>query len=239
MLTLQTANEVLHNAGFPSDPKSATGEYVCLTVTDTGTGMSREVMEHIFEPFFTTKNVGKGTGLGLATVFGIVKQNRGFIGVSSAPRQSASFRIYLPRATVDADTRQPETIEARPPRGLETILLVEDEAAMLQLGTRILKALGYDVLPAHSPVEAMRVAAERAGTFHLLITDVIMPEMNGRELAGKIVGKNPGLKCLYISGYSADLIASRGVLEAGARIVQKPFTVKGLAEAVRRALDGR
>ena len=159
------------------------GEYVLLTVSDTGAGMSREIIEKIFEPFFTTKELGKGTGLGLSTVYGIVKQNDGFIYVASEPGKGTTFKIYLPRYKGETAQVPSEEAAGKRPTGTETILLVEDDEAILNLSKMILEKLGYTVLAAHTPVHAIRLVEEHPGDLHLLITDVVMPEMNGRELA--------------------------------------------------------
>jgi len=191
----------------------------------------------IFEPFFITKGVGKGTGLGLSTVYGIVKQNNGFINVYSEPENGTTIRVYLPRHTGETTQAGPErTLEIPPSRG-ETVLLVEDDGSILELGRRILVDLGYTVLTAITPGEAMALAREHAGTIHLLITDVVLPEMNGRELSRQLQSLYPDLKILFMSGYTADVIAHRGVLEAGVWFIAKPFSRKDLAAKVRQVLD--
>ena len=186
-----------------------------LAVSDDGCGMDKETLAHIFEPFFTTKGVGKGTGLGLATVYGIVKQNNGFINVYSEPGQGTTFTIYLPRHAGKAEQARTEGAAEPAARGHETILLVEDEPAILKLTTRMLEQLGYTVLAASTPGEAIRLAREHAGEIHLLMTDVVMPEMNGRDLARNLLSLYPHLKCLFMSGYTADVIAHHGVLDEG------------------------
>jgi two-component system, cell cycle sensor histidine kinase and response regulator CckA len=236
-VTLITENVVIDNSVRAETPEFIPGQYVLLTVSDTGAGMSQEVRENIFEPFFTTKEVGKGTGLGLSTVYGIVKQNDGFIYVDSKPGKGAAFKIYLPR--FESETAQVPYAEAagKRPTGTETILLVEDDEAILSLGKMILDELGYTVLAAHTPVFALHLVKEHPGDIHLLITDVVMPEMNGRELAEKLSAIRPNLKCLYMSGYTADVIAHRGILDEGLNFIQKPFGSDELATRVRRVLD--
>jgi PAS domain S-box-containing protein len=220
-----------HNAGF------LPGEYVQLAVSDDGSGMDKEVMAHIFEPFFTTKGVGKGTGLGLSTVFGAVKQNNGFINVYSEPGLGTTFTIYLPRHRDLVQAAAPHEEPAPLPKGEETILLVEDETPVLTMATMILTRQGYTVLPANSPAEAIRLAAEYAGKIALLMTDVVMPGMSGRELADHLVRINPGLKRLFMSGYTSDIIAHHGVIDEGVNFIQKPFTMADLTAKVRKVLD--
>ncbi|TAL17526.1 response regulator [bacterium] len=212
------------------------GEYVLLAVSDSGAGMKKEELAKIFDPFFTTKERGKGTGLGLSTVYGIVKQNGGFINVYSEPGLGTTFRIYLPRTLAKAETAaEPGSVTLG---GSETILLVEDEEAILGLGRRILASLGYRVLAAGSPAEALRLAEENKGAIGLLVTDVVMPEMNGKELYEKISAIQPGLKCLFMSGYTANVIAHRGVIDEGVNFLSKPFSLKTLGAKIREVLDG-
>ncbi len=236
-ITMCTGNIVIDASNRAETPEFIPGEYVLLTISDTGEGMSREVRENIFEPFFTTKELGKGTGLGLSTVYGVVKQNEGFIYVVSEPGKGTTFKIYLPR--FEAGTAQPprEETPGKPPTGTEAILLVEDDQAMLNLGKMILENLGYTVLGAHAPADAMILAREHTGDLHLLITDVVMPEMNGRELAKQLSAIRPNLKCLYMSGYTADVIAHHGIVDEGLNFIQKPFGADTLAAKVRQVLD--
>ena len=180
---------------------------------------------------------GRGTGLGLATVYGIVKQNKGFIYIYSEPGQGTTLKIYLPRHAGQNGTAHRQDTPEVPPGRNETILLVEDEVAFLKLGTMILERLGYIVLPAATPNEALNLAAEHGDEIDLLVTDVIMPEMNGRVLADRLQRRQPGLKTLFISGYTADVIAHRGVLKEGVCFMQKPFSREQLAQKVRQALD--
>jgi PAS domain S-box-containing protein len=237
VITLRTENVVIDDSNRAETPESIPGEYVLLTVSDTGAGMSKEVRENIFEPFFTTKELGKGTGLGLSTVYGIVKQNDGFIYVASEPGKGTTFKIYLPRFEAETAQDFPEKPAGKSPTGTETILLVEDDEAILNLGKTILENLGYTVLAAPTPGYAIHLAREHPGDIHLLITDVVMPEMNGRELAEELGVFLPNLKCLYMSGYTADVIAHRGILEEGVNFIQKPFGSEKLAERVRQVLD--
>ncbi len=208
-----------------------------LAVSDTGVGMDAEVQARVFEPFFTTKEKGKGTGLGLATVYGIVKQNNGFVNVYSEPGKGSTIRVYLPRFAGEAEESMVPVTSDPPPSQGETILLVEDEQAFLKVSKTMLERLGYRVLAASTPGVAMELAGEHAGEIHLLITDVVMPEMNGRELSDRLQSLYPHLKCLFISGYTANAIAHRGVLNEGVCFIQKPFSIQELATKVRKALD--
>jgi PAS domain S-box-containing protein len=213
------------------------GRYVLLSVSDNGCGMDEKTVSHLFEPFFTTKAVGKGTGLGLATVYGMVKQNNGFIDVNSQPGQGAIFEIYFPRHAAEAG-RAIKTDAVQPAAcGYETILLVEDEPMILDIAVNILKRQGYTVMAAATPGEAIRLAREHDGEIHLLMTDVVMPEMNGKDLANNLLSLYPKLKCLFMSGYTADVIAHHGVLNEGVDFIQKPFSVRALAVKVREVLD--
>jgi CheY-like chemotaxis protein len=211
---------------------------VRLVVSDNGCGMEKETLARLFEPFFTTKDVGQGTGLGLATVYGIVKQNNGFINVYSEPDKGTTFTIYLPRHTAKAEQMRKESPLAPAARGHETILLVEDEPAILKMTTRLLESQGYTVVAASTPGEAIRLAREHAGEIRLLMTDVVMPEMNGRDLAKNLLSLYPQLKRLFMSGYTANVIAHQGVLDEGVYFIQKPFSIQDLAAQVREALDG-
>jgi PAS domain S-box-containing protein len=236
-VAIETANMSLDENYCADHAECLPGNYVLLATSDDGCGMDREILAHIFEPFFTTKGPGKGTGLGLATVYGIVKQNSGLINVYSEPGKGTTFRIYLPRHQAEAVAVQAEMPRAVPEGGSETVLLVEDEEMMLALGKASLERLGYTVLAARTPEEAIRLAREQAGKIDLLLTDVVMPEMNGRELAARLTSEQPGLKCLYMSGYTADVIALRGLLTEGLQFLQKPFTLSDLAKKLRKALE--
>ncbi|MGO9308359.1 MAG: PAS domain S-box protein [Spirochaetia bacterium] len=240
-ITIKSANSVLNEVvdegATAFHANVVPGEYVLLTISDDGSGMDEETISHIFEPFFTTKGVGKGTGLGLATVYGAVKQNNGFIIADSEPGRGTTFSIYLPRfADKAAQAERQRSAEPSLP-GQETILLVEDEPANLKLIMLMLKKRGYTTLVASTPGEAIRIAREHAGEIHLLVTDVVMPEMNGRELASRLLPLFPRLKTLFMSGYTADIIAHHGVLEDGVRFIQKPFSSEGLADKIREILS--
>ncbi|MGE4559076.1 MAG: PAS domain S-box protein, partial [Desulfobulbus sp.] len=213
------------------------GDYVVLVVSDNGSGIERDILDKIFEPFFTTKGVGQGTGLGLATVYGIVKQNNGFINVYSEPGRGTTFRIYLPRQEGNAEAGGMDDIKAVPLGRGEVVLVVEDEESMLALNRTMLDQLNYRVLTASTPAEAVRIAKEFGRTIDLLLTDVIMPEMNGRELARVICGFCPKVKTLFMSGYTANVIAHRGELDAGTHFITKPFSTEELALKVRETLQ--
>jgi PAS domain S-box-containing protein len=212
------------------------GEYVMLAVSDDGYGMDKKTLSLIFEPFFTTKEMGKGTGLGLATVYGIVKQNSGFINVYSEPDLGTKFTIYLPRHKGNAAKMQQDALAEPVARGDETILLVEDDPAILELVMMMLTKLGYTVLTAGTPSGITHLAAEHVGKIHLLMTDVVMPGMNGGDLARNLLPCYPHLKHLFMSGYTADVIAHNGILDDGVNFIQKPFSMKELAVKVRDAL---
>lgn len=236
-VTIETRNAAIDEAYCAGHPDAVPGEYVLLAVSDNGCGMARETIDRIFEPFFTTKELGKGTGLGLATVYGIVRQNNGFVNVYSEPAQGSTFKIYLPRHAAPIG-EQPEEAAVLPvPGGHETILLAEDEPAILEMVREVLSGCGYRVLAAASPREAIRIAREHQGQIDLLITDVIMPEMNGQELAETLRGLFPRSRKLFMSGYTDDVIVHHGVLAEGVHFLQKPFTIQALAVKVREVLD--
>jgi len=215
------------------------GDYVLLGVSDDGHGMDKETLGQIFEPFFTSKAPGRGTGLGLSTVYGIVKQNNGFINVYSEPGKGTTFRIYLPRYA-DQAVVSPSEKKTEIPRGHgETVLVVEDEPAIQTVGKIMLEELGYRVLVANAPGEAIALVEEHAREISLIITDVVMPDMNGRDLAKRLLSLYPGMKILFMSGYTADVIAHRGVLDEGVNFIQKPFSMTVLANKVQEALLGR
>ena len=216
--------------------ESAPGLYATLSVSDTGCGMDPETIAHLFEPFYTTKGVGKGTGLGLATVLGIVQQNNGFIRVGSEPWKGTVFTVHLPLRDDAPEETAPEDREALPDGRGETVLIAEDEAAVLRLSRSILEKLGYTVLAASSPKEAWQLAENHAGTISLLLTDVIMPGMNGRDLAKLVRQKYPGVRCLFMSGYTANVIAHHGVLDDDVFFIQKPFSTQELAACVKKVL---
>jgi len=237
-ITIETHRAVFDESYCTDHAEAIPGDYVLLIVSDNGPGMNRITLDRIFEPFFTTKGIGSGTGLGLATVYGIVKQNNGFINVYSEPEQGTSFRIYLPRLAEDVvpDQEEPPVAECIA-RGDETILLVEDELSILSMTQQMLEACGYRVIAVHTPAEAIREFKENTGEIHLLITDVVMPGMNGRELAKKLNSDYPNAKCLFMSGYPTNVIVRHGVLEEGVHFLQKPFALETLAKTVREVLD--
>jgi len=236
-ITVETGAVTFDETYCAAHVGSVPGEYVLLAVSDNGGGMDAETLSHLFEPFFTTKAVGKGTGLGLATLYGIVKQNNGFIDVCSEPGQGTTFKIYLPRHATGAGRTTKMDVTPPAERGQETILLVEDEPMILDIATTMLDRQGYTVMAAATPGEAIRLAREHAGEIHLLMTDVVMPEMNGRDLAKNLLSLYPNLKCLFMSGYTADVIAHHGVLDEGVQFIQKPFSVQTLAVKIREVLD--
>ena len=213
------------------------GEFMLLSVSDDGCGMGHDIVDKIFEPFFTTKEVGQGTGLGLSTVYGIVKQNNGFINVYSEPGHGTTFRIYLPLYKGEVEEISAKATQEVLSGHGETVLVVEDEVAILQLAQTMLERLGYTVLVANTPGEAVRLAKSHAGEIHLLITDVVMPEMNGRDLSGQLQMLHPGIKTLFMSGYTANVIAHRGILDEGVCFMQKPFSANDLAAKIRTAFD--
>ena len=235
-LTIETANVDLDEAFTQAHLGSKAGPHALLAVTDTGTGMDATVRAHLFEPFFTTKEVGKGTGLGLATVYGIVKQSDGYISVSSEPGRGSSFKVYLPRLDARPRTSSP-ALKGVAGRGTETILVVEDEPAVLALSQRALEAHGYVVLAASDATTALRLVERHGGTIHLLLTDVVMPGMSGRDLADQLAARRPGTRVLYMSGYPGDAVVQHGELQPGASFLQKPFSADGLARKVRDVLD--
>ncbi len=236
-LTIETGKKTF-DPGYCADHAGfIPGDFVMLAVSDNGCGMDKETLNNLFEPFFTTKDVGEGTGLGLATIYGIVKQNSGFINVYSEPDQGSIFRIYLPRYAA-ADETPVIVHPGKPdPTGTETILLVEDEPAILRMTRMMLERKGYSVLPAATPGEAIDKAKTHAEKIDLLMTDVVMPEMNGRDVAGQLTALFPDIKLLFMSGYTANVIAHQGVLDEGMAFIQKPFSMKELAEKVRGVLD--
>jgi CheY-like chemotaxis protein len=238
-LTIETANVELDPTSAAKIPEGKPGRYVVLAVTDTGTGMTPEVRAHIFEPFFTTKEPGKGTGLGLPTVYGIVKQSGGFISVYSEPNRGTSFRIYFPiaegRVSAGKSSRSVKPLAG----GTETILLVEDEDAVRSIVRVVLQRAGYTVLEANRGREALRVAAAHPGPIHLLITDVVMPEMGGRQVVAHLTATRPGLKVLYLSGHTDDAVVRHGVSEAKMAFLQKPFTIEALMNKIREVLAAR
>jgi PAS domain S-box-containing protein len=237
ILCIETANVVLDDIGVTPYLEMPPGDYVLLAVSDTGVGMSNEVKAHLFEPFFTTKEVGKGTGLGLATVYGIVKQNSGHIGVYSEEGQGTSFKIYLPRTQEGRGALTRSRREVDMPSGSETVLVVEDDDRVRDLVLRILRAQGYTLLEARNGQEALRLAADHAGPIHLLLTDLVMPGMSGQILSRQLCQTRPGLRVLFVSGYTDDVISHHGVLDPGVAFLEKPFSPVALTCKVRQVLD--
>ena len=226
-IVIETINKELseeyciNNVGFIS------GDYVLITVSDNGCGMSKETLNHVFEPFFTTKGLGEGTGLGLATIYGIIKQNNGFVHIYSELDHGSTFSIYLPKFTGEKEIIMKDSIEESKVK-FSTILLVEDDRQILKMTSSILESIGYKVFPANSAKEAIEIVSNSSTRFDLLMTDVIMPEMNGKELSEKIKEIIPGIKRLFMSGYTANVIAHHGVLEKDVNFIQKPFSIDEL-----------
>jgi len=235
-ITIETSKVDFDGVYCAEHPDFIPGSYIMLALSDDGVGMDQKILSQVFEPFFTTKKEGKGTGLGLSTVYGIVKQNNGFINVYSEVRQGTTIKIYLPKYKTDSGERLTKTIDQVVQGGSETIMLVEDELMILDLTRNILESLGYKVLTFNNSTEALNFAREHKGTIDLLITDVVMPEMNGRELAEQIDTIFPDLKTLYISGYTANVIVHHGILRDGVIFLPKPFSKKDLADKVRETL---
>jgi len=236
-LTLETANVDLDENYARAHAGSKPGPYVMLAVSDTGTGMDSQTQARIFEPFFTTKGPGKGTGLGLSTVYGIVKQSGGNIWVYSELGHGTTFKIYLPRVEEAIEQAEPAMAQTVSRQGSETVLLVEDEAAVRMLVRGVLESNGYRVLEARHGAEAILICDEHKDPIHLLMTDVIMPEMGGRQLAERVSAQRPETKILYMSGYTDSAIVHHGVLESGTDFLQKPFTPDTLVRKVRAVLD--
>jgi two-component system cell cycle sensor histidine kinase/response regulator CckA len=236
-VTIETRNAIFDEAYCAVHPGFVCGQFVLLAVSDDGCGMTQDVIAHLFEPFFTTKEMGKGTGLGLATVYGIVRQNEGFINVYSEPGEGSTFKIYLPRFEGQSGELDAASVAEMLTSHGETVLLVEDDAAILKLGQTMLQELGYKVLAADTPSQALHQAEAYTGEIQLLITDVVMPEMSGRALA-QVLGKiRPALKVLFTSGYTGDVISHHGVLDEGVHFLQKPFSMRDLASKVREVLE--
>ncbi|MGB7623609.1 MAG: PAS domain S-box protein [Terriglobia bacterium] len=236
-LTIETSNEDIDEAYASRNAGMHVGSYVVLGVRDTGTGMDSEIQKHLFEPFFTTKEMGKGTGLGLSTVYGIVKQSGGYIWVNSEVGSGTTFKVYLPRHEEVGKPLQISPEQTTPMHGSETILVVEDEDGVRDLVRDILEMNGYTVLEASAGEEALERCRQHPETIHLILTDVVMPQMSGRELAERLVPMKPGIKVLYMSGYTDDTVLHHGALEADMVFLQKPFTPEALARRVREVLD--
>lgn len=236
-IVIETGREVLDETYCATHRGFYPGEYVTFVVSDNGCGMDKNTLESIFEPFFTTKDIDKGTGLGMATVYGIVKQNNGFINVYSEPGVGTSVRIYLPKYEGKLTAMKEDTVQDIPLGNGETILLVEDEASILKMGRKILERLGYHVLTAGTPGKALDLVRNYEGRIHLLISDMIMPEMNGKELAERVIFAHPDISVLYMSGYTAENVVHQGILEEGMDFIPKPFSLDILATRVHEILN--
>jgi signal transduction histidine kinase len=237
-LTIETSNVELDESHAPRYIDIESGPYVLLTLTDAGTGMDAETVERVFEPFFTTKEVGKGTGLGLSTVFGIVKQSGGDVGVYSEPGRGTTFKIYLPRVAAAIERPEPTTVSAPSlATGWETILVADDEELVRSFEREVLVERGYTVLEARGPRHAIEIASEHDGEIHLLLTDVVMPELTGRELSEELTKGRPQMRTLYTSGYASGAIVENGILEEGVAFVPKPLSVVSLTQKIREVLD--
>jgi two-component system cell cycle sensor histidine kinase/response regulator CckA len=235
-LTIETGNAELDESYTSAHLAVRPGHYVMLAVTDSGMGMDAATQARIFEPFFTTKEAGKGTGLGLSTVFGIVKQSEGNVWVYSEPQRGTTFKIYLPRVDEVVEEQPASELETAA-GGIETILLVEDSDSLRELGREILEEHGYKVIEASSGTAALEALARHAGSLDLILTDLVMSGMSGRELADQVTRMRPGTKVLFMSGYTDDALGHHGVLDAGTAFVEKPFTIDGLLRKVRDVLD--
>jgi CheY-like chemotaxis protein len=235
-ISIQTENVYLDTLYCLLLPDAAPGNYVRLTVTDDGHGMDPETLENIFEPFFSTKEFGAGNGLGLATIYGIIQQNKGFIQVYSQPEKGTTFTVYLPNDMAALETRTDATFTRQPERQ-GTILVVEDDAAILEMIETMLQTCGYTVLTAHLPGRALEVVQENSRHIDLLLTDIVMPEKSGPQLARELSAIHPDIKCLFMSGYSTDKIARQGQPDITENFIQKPFTTLELIEKIRNVLE--
>jgi len=236
-LTIETSNVVLDQAYMQEHAVAPAGEYALLAVSDSGSGIAAEHLNHIFEPFYTTKEAGKGTGLGLATAYGIVKQSDGFIWVYSEPGHGTTFKIYLPRVARAVKTESSPVVTQSSPSGRETVLLVEDEAAVRASTCEFLVRCGYTVITAENGEEALRASREYSGPIHLMITDVVMPKMGGPKVAEQLLAERPGMKALFVSGYAENTVLQHGKIDVGARFLSKPFSLSTLANKIREVLE--
>jgi PAS domain S-box-containing protein len=236
-LTIETSNVSLDQAYVQKHVIVPAGEYVLLAVSDSGDGIPAEHLSHIFEPFYTTKEAGKGTGLGLATAYGIVKQSEGFIWVYTEPGHGTTFKIYLPRVHRASETKHPPKTAESSPHGRETVLLVEDEAAVRASTNEFLLRCGYTVVTADNGEEALRVSREYAGPIHLMITDVVMPKMGGPQVAVQLGAERPNMKTLFVSGYAESTVLQHGNIDVTAQFLSKPFGLSTLAKKIREVLE--
>jgi hypothetical protein len=236
-LTIKTSNIYVDEEYAQRHVSVKPGDYVLLSISDTGCGMDDETQERIFEPFFTTKELGKGTGLGLSTAYGIVKQSGGNIWVYSEVGAGTTFKIYLPRFDKVVDSQREQPVQDDPLIGTETILLVEDEEMVRDIASQALEENGYRVLAAQDTIHAQSLCQEHKGRIHLMLTDVVMPQMSGRALAERVATIRPEMRVLYMSGYTDDHIVHHGVLEEGMNFIEKPFTADQLARKVREVLN--
>ncbi|MDD3049587.1 MAG: ATP-binding protein, partial [Candidatus Cloacimonetes bacterium] len=238
-ITIETANISIDKEYCEQNAGYKPGEYILLAVSDDGSGMDKATLEHIFEPFFTTKEKGQGTGLGLATTYGIVKQNNGFINVYSEPGEGTTFRIYFP-CSYDKNTikRTDQSDSIQRGHG-QKVLLVEDESAIRKIGVKMLEELGFVAVPASDPDEAIEIIKEHKESINILLTDVVLPGMNGKRLYDELEKFNPELKVIYMSGYTANVIAHHGILQEGIVFLQKPFSMKELSLKISQLFNTR
>ncbi|MDQ1326964.1 MAG: two-component system, cell cycle sensor histidine kinase and response regulator CckA, partial [Candidatus Poribacteria bacterium] len=236
-LSIDTANVELDEAYCKTHVNTQPGKYVMLMVSDNGSGMDNATKEHIFEPFYTTKGVGEGTGLGLATVYGIVKQHNGSIEFYSELGHGTTFRIYLPIVEGEVSIQPKESKKTEMPTGNETILVVEDEGIVREMAVEFLSSLGYNVLSAENGGMALMIAEQHKGMIQLMLTDVVMPNMNGHQLAERLQREYPEMKVLYTSGYTENIIVHHGILDSGLNFIGKPYMLQSLANKLRDLLD--
>jgi len=236
-ILLETSNVELDSAYVLEHASAKPGSYVMLAVSDSGVGMDAGTIAHIFEPFYTTKESGRGTGLGLSTVYGIVKQSGGYVWVYSEPGKGSTFKVYLPRVDELVERDESKSVCLQDSRGSEVILLVEDEEAVRDLIRTILGGHGYEVIVARDPQHALSITERFPGEIHVLLTDVVMPGLSGRELAERITVRRPGIRVLYMSGYTQNVVTCGGLLEQGLAFLQKPFSPTTLVQRIREVLS--